>query len=80
MPVYGNWKNFTTKDGLPSDKVYCVRIDGDRCWQEHMMDWLFMKTANGKHIPQKTDLLITELFLLMSAKLQGMYGLELLAD
>lgn len=30
MPVYGNWKTFTTKDGLPSDKVYTVRIDGDR--------------------------------------------------
>jgi ligand-binding sensor domain-containing protein len=30
MPVYGHWKNFTTKDGLPSDHVYCVRIDGDR--------------------------------------------------
>jgi hypothetical protein len=30
MPVYGNWRNFTTKDGLPSDKVYAVKIDGDR--------------------------------------------------
>lgn len=30
MPVYGNWKNFTTKDGLPSDKVYSVKIDGNR--------------------------------------------------
>lgn len=30
MPVYGNWKNFTVKDGLPSDKAYAVRIDGDR--------------------------------------------------
>ena len=30
MPVYGNWKNFTTRDGLPSDKAYAVRIDGDR--------------------------------------------------
>lgn len=30
VPVYGNWKSFTTKDGLPSDKCYCVRIDGDR--------------------------------------------------
>jgi ligand-binding sensor domain-containing protein len=30
VPVYGNWKNFTTSDGLPSDKVYCVRIDGNR--------------------------------------------------
>lgn len=30
MPVYGKWRNFTTKDGLPSDKAYCVRIDGQR--------------------------------------------------
>jgi hypothetical protein len=30
MPVYGNWKNFTSKDGLPSDRVYSVKIDGDR--------------------------------------------------
>jgi ligand-binding sensor domain-containing protein len=30
MPVYGNWKNFTTADGLPSDKVYSVKIDGNR--------------------------------------------------
>ena len=29
MPVYGHWRNFTTKDGLPSDKAYTVRIDGD---------------------------------------------------
>jgi hypothetical protein len=30
VPVYGHWKNFTMKDGLPSDKAYCVRIDGER--------------------------------------------------
>jgi hypothetical protein len=30
MPVYGNWKNFTTKNGLPNDHAYCVRIDGKR--------------------------------------------------
>ncbi|MFZ0280883.1 MAG: hypothetical protein WAL29_04495 [Bacteroidales bacterium] len=30
MPVYGHWRNFTTKDGLPSDKAYTVRIDGNR--------------------------------------------------
>ncbi|NEW84521.1 MAG: regulator [Mariniphaga sp.] len=30
LPVYGHWKNFTSKDGLPSDRAYCVRIDGDR--------------------------------------------------
>jgi ligand-binding sensor domain-containing protein len=30
VPVFGNWKNFTTKDGLPSDKAYAIRIQGDR--------------------------------------------------
>lgn len=30
MPIYGKWKNFGTKDGLPSDKTYCVKIDGGR--------------------------------------------------
>jgi len=30
MPVYGHWRNFTTKDGLPANKAYTVRIDGDR--------------------------------------------------
>jgi len=30
MPVYGNWHSFTTEDGLPSNKVYTVRIDGER--------------------------------------------------
>jgi ligand-binding sensor domain-containing protein len=32
MPVYGNWRSFTKKDGLPSDKVYTVRIHGDRVY------------------------------------------------
>jgi len=32
VPVYGNWKNFNTKNGLPSDKVYCVRIAGDKVY------------------------------------------------
>mgnify|MGYP001033635529 CR=1 FL=1 len=32
VPVYGNWKNFTTKDGLPSDKCYCVRVSGDKTY------------------------------------------------
>jgi hypothetical protein len=30
VPVFGHWKTFTTKNGLPSDKTYTVRIDGDR--------------------------------------------------
>jgi ligand-binding sensor domain-containing protein len=32
MPEYGNWETFTTKNGLPANKVYCVRADGDRVW------------------------------------------------
>jgi len=32
MPEYGNWKSFTTKDGLPANKIFCVRADGDRVW------------------------------------------------
>ena len=30
IPLYGNWKNFTKADGLPGDKTYAVRVDGDR--------------------------------------------------
>lgn len=30
MPVYGNWKNFDSRNGLPGDRVYTVKIDGDR--------------------------------------------------
>lgn len=32
MPEYGHWKNYTKKDGLPNDKIYSVRVDGDRVW------------------------------------------------
>lgn len=32
IPVFNEWKTFTTKDGLPNDKIYCVRADGDRLW------------------------------------------------
>ncbi len=30
MPLFGTWRTFTTEDGLPDDKCYTVRIDGDR--------------------------------------------------
>ena len=32
FPIYGDWQTFTTQDGLPNNKVYCVRVDGDRVW------------------------------------------------
>jgi len=30
IPIYGNWKNYDSKNGLPADKAYCVKIDGQR--------------------------------------------------
>ena len=30
MPIYGNWRNFTELDGLPTNKTNCVRIVGER--------------------------------------------------
>jgi hypothetical protein len=30
--TYGNWVNYSLKDGLPSDKVFCVKADGDQIW------------------------------------------------
>ena len=32
MPIYGNWKTYGKKDGLPSDKIFAVRADEDRIW------------------------------------------------
>ncbi len=32
MPIYGQWRTFTTKDGLPSNKAFCVRVDGATVW------------------------------------------------
>ena len=32
LPYFQNWTNFTIADGLPSNKVSTVRIDGDRVW------------------------------------------------
>ena len=30
--TFGNWVNYSLKDGLPSDKVFCVKADGDQIW------------------------------------------------
>jgi ligand-binding sensor domain-containing protein len=32
MKVYNHWENFTTKEGLPANKVNCVKADGNRVW------------------------------------------------
>ena len=32
IQIYGNWKNLTKKDGLPSNKIFSVRVDEDRIW------------------------------------------------
>lgn len=31
-PTLYTWRTFTTRDGLPSNKIYCVRVDGERVW------------------------------------------------
>ncbi len=30
--VYDRWRTYTTADGLPSDKAFSVRVDGERVW------------------------------------------------
>ncbi len=56
MPVYGHWRNFTTKDGLPSNKAYAVRIDGKRVLVGTHEGLAVYEDGSGEHIQQKTDL------------------------
>lgn len=30
--LYTRWENFTTANGMPDDKVFCVAVDGERIW------------------------------------------------
>jgi ligand-binding sensor domain-containing protein len=30
--LYSQWRTYTTRDGLPSDKIHCVKVDGDIVW------------------------------------------------
>lgn len=32
LPLFRQWETFTTEDGLPSDKISSIRIDGNRVW------------------------------------------------
>lgn len=31
-PLYTHWENYTTKNGMPADKVLAVTVDGERVW------------------------------------------------
>jgi hypothetical protein len=31
-PLITRWENFTTANGMPDDKVFCVTVDGNRVW------------------------------------------------
>jgi ligand-binding sensor domain-containing protein len=31
-PLITRWENFTTANGMPDDKVFCVAVDGPRIW------------------------------------------------
>ncbi|MHB8970583.1 MAG: hypothetical protein ACYC3X_08005 [Pirellulaceae bacterium] len=30
--VYTNWRHFTTKDGLPNDHIFAVKVNGSKVW------------------------------------------------
>ena len=30
--LVSKWESYTTRDGLPSDKAFAIRVDGDRVW------------------------------------------------
>ncbi len=30
--LYTKWENYTTANGMPDNKVFCVTVDGDRIW------------------------------------------------
>ena len=30
--VYTHWQHFTTKDGLPNDHIFAVKVNGDDVW------------------------------------------------
>jgi ligand-binding sensor domain-containing protein len=32
LKIYDSWTHYTTKDGLPSNKINTVRVDGNRLW------------------------------------------------
>ena len=32
LPLFTQWENFTTANGLPDSKVLCVTVDGQRVW------------------------------------------------
>jgi ligand-binding sensor domain-containing protein len=32
LKIYDSWTHYTIADGLPSNKINCVRADGDRLW------------------------------------------------
>lgn len=32
IPLYTQWENFTTENGLPDNKVFAVAVDGPRVW------------------------------------------------
>lgn len=49
MPLYGQWKTFTKNDGLPSNKVNCVKIDKDRVLIGTDEGLVIYKDGNWQH-------------------------------
>ena len=81
MPEYGNWKTFTTKDGLPANKIYCVRADGDRIWVGTSHGLALYEDGKFKVYTTEDGLRRTTVYsLLMSVNLQEIYGWVLLEE
>lgn len=55
LPVYEHWRTFNVDDGLPSDKVLCVLVDGAEVWagtekglaRRRDGAWQVLTTADG---------------------------------
>ena len=80
MPVYGNWKNFTIKDGLPSDHAYAVRIDGDRVLVGTHEGLAVYEKGVWQTYTTKDGLAHNGVVSIDVSELTGMSGSELLVD
>jgi ligand-binding sensor domain-containing protein len=55
MKIYDSWTHYTTKDGLPSDKINCVRVDDDRLWVGTDKGLALMETGKITRVYKEED-------------------------
>ena len=74
MPIYGNWKNYDSKNGLPADKAYCVKIDGERVFVGTHEGLAVFEKGNWKTYTTKDGLAHNGSCRLMLTRQQVMFG------